>query len=721
MGDVIKSKKVLESASPFVFYTSSFPEPGGFRHALVEFCNGGLGASRNGPEGWRGQSVHRFLQSIFRDVNQLDFFLGQLEREGRVPEFEVAVKEGFFSVGWCQVSAKIIPMGHDEYYLQGFFFGLQRVKQQEQVLQEENKMLETILGGIGDAVCVYDRECNIIFQNPLHRKWFADPFPYMYFKRHGAGGAALKQGAADTFVETLRDGERNLHSLEITSYPLRNEAGEVFAGINVVRDRSPSTSLAAGPRETAPSRKEYSRSAALASILGESPAIKAVLQAMEKISQLDTVVFIQGETGTGKELVARGIQALSRRSRRPFVTINCGALTETLLDSELFGHKKGAFTGATTEKTGLFEAADGGTIFLDEIGEMSMGTQVKLLRVLQDGEVRKLGSTVSRKVDVRVITATHRDIQRLVAEKKFREDLFYRIHVFTILTPPLKERGEDILLLAHHFLDSFARRQNKAVRGISPEAAEVLMNHPWPGNVRELQNVIERSTILCDTGTLQVGDLPHSLFRPAPPPREPAADADNETLDDVYKKKILSSLNKNRWNKTRTAKHSPPRTSTSPAPLSGGKSRTCPSRPTDSPRPSRPTFSFANYCKNVIIQRFNHPIPADDAKNRGLSRHLRSGDQRASGYHAAGGEAFRPPDRRRGAQSQEEPDVSHRNAGPVHRRRHWQPRQRGGSAVRQPADPVYPDAEGLRHHQGVAGRQRFRVRTADGPHEPQPR
>ncbi|UCD12620.1 MAG: sigma 54-interacting transcriptional regulator [Nitrospinaceae bacterium] len=554
MIDARKSLRVLESASTFVFFTSSFYDPKGFRNARVEFSNGGLGAANNGKTGMGCSSVEEFLSQIFKDGRQLGFFLDQLEAEGRVPEFEVAVREGFFSVRWCQVSAKIIPLGEDEYYLQGFFVGLQRVKELQKTLHEENKMLEAILGGIGDAVCVYDRNCNVIFQSPLHEKWFDDPFPYMYFRRHGSGGKPLTQGTPETFHKTVRDREQNLLSLEITSYPIKNEIGEYFAGINVVRDCSLSLMLEAKSRELAKYKREHSRIEALAQILGESPAIKKVIRAVEKISKLDTVVFIQGDTGTGKELVARGIQALSRRSKQPFVTINCGALTETLLDSELFGHKKGAFTGAATEKIGLFEAADGGTIFLDEIGEMSMGTQVKLLRVLQDGEVRKLGSTVSRKVNVRVITATHRDIHQLVREKKFREDLFYRIHVFTIHTPSLKERGDDILLLAYHFLEDFSRRQNKSVRRISQEAARVLMNHSWPGNVRELQNVIERSTILCDTDTLQLGDLPYSLFKQAPSVQETPTDPDNETLDDVYKKKILASLKKNRWNKTLTAK-----------------------------------------------------------------------------------------------------------------------------------------------------------------------
>jgi len=550
MIDPGKTLRVLESASTFVFFTSSFQSAAEFRQARVEFSNGGLGVAGGGS--LRGQTAEAFLASIFKSEDQLTYFLDQLQSRGSVPEFEVAVKEGFFSVNWCQVSAKIIPLDEGECYMQGFFVGLNRVKEVERSLNEENKVLETILGGIGDAVLVYGGQGNIIFQSPLHEKWFHDPHPHMFFRQRN--GHDLNNAQPVTRHESRHDSDGNPLSLDITSYPIKNAAGEFFAGIEVVQKRT--QPVAALSHENGYNRPAPSNHAGGVNILGQSQAIKDVIFAMEKISQLDTVVFIQGDTGTGKELVARGIQALSRRRNRPFVTINCGALTETLLDSELFGHKKGAFTGASTEKTGLFEAADGGTIFLDEIGEMSMGTQVKLLRVLQDGEVRKLGSTVSKKVNVRVITATHRNIQKLVAEKKFREDLFYRIHVFTIHTPPLASRGEDILLLARHFLAEFARQQGKPVHHISDEAAKVLLAHPWPGNVRELQNAIERATILCDSGTLQVGDLPHSLFINSQETRDPSfsLSIENETLDDVFRKKILASLKKNRWNKTLTAK-----------------------------------------------------------------------------------------------------------------------------------------------------------------------
>lgn len=288
-------------------------------------------------------------------------------------------------------------------------------------------------------------------------------------------------------------------------------------------------------------------------ILGRSRAIKKIITSIEKISALDTVVFIQGETGTGKELIAKAIHNSSPRASKSMVTINCGALTETLLDSELFGHVKGAFTSADTETRGLFEAAEGGTIFLDEIGEMTLGTQVKLLRVLQDGEIRKLGSTVSKKINVRIITATHRDIETLIDEGKFREDLYYRIHVFTIHTPPLRDREDDILLLAENFLKEFSEKQNKNKPLISEQARKVLLTHAWPGNVRELRNVIERASVLCESNTLQVDDLLLSFSRNLEDKVKTNGGHANNLVENMNGK-ILACLEKNRWNKTITAK-----------------------------------------------------------------------------------------------------------------------------------------------------------------------
>ena len=288
-------------------------------------------------------------------------------------------------------------------------------------------------------------------------------------------------------------------------------------------------------------------------LVGQSAAMRDVRRLIDIAAPAKTTILVLGATGTGKELVARAIHKLSLRSGKPFLAINCGALSETLLDSELFGHTKGAFTGADSESIGLFEAADGGTLFLDEIGEMSTGTQVKLLRVLQDGEVRKLGATTSKKVNVRVITATHRDIAKLVVENKFREDLFYRIHVFAIRTPTLKERSGDILLLAENFLQEFAQQQNKIIRKISDEAILLLKTYSWPGNIRELRNIIERATILCESDVLQPSDFPVATLSNESGETLPALDT-QQTPDDPHKVKIIASLEKNQWNKTLAAK-----------------------------------------------------------------------------------------------------------------------------------------------------------------------
>ncbi|WP_224243612.1 sigma-54-dependent transcriptional regulator [Hyalangium gracile] len=243
-------------------------------------------------------------------------------------------------------------------------------------------------------------------------------------------------------------------------------------------------------------------------LIGQSSQMRAVFKLVETVSHSTATVLIQGESGTGKELVARAIHYRSQRKDKPFVAVNCSALTETLLESELFGHMKGAFTGATNNKKGLFEAADGGTIFLDEIGDVPPATQVRLLRVLQEGEVKRVGANEPVKVDVRVIAATHVDLSRAKSEGKFREDLFYRLNVITIDLPPLRDRPEDVPLLAHHFLKMYSAKLAKKVTGFTPRAMEALTVNRWTGNVRELENVIERAVVLTSNDLLDVEDLP---------------------------------------------------------------------------------------------------------------------------------------------------------------------------------------------------------------------
>jgi formate hydrogenlyase transcriptional activator len=241
-----------------------------------------------------------------------------------------------------------------------------------------------------------------------------------------------------------------------------------------------------------------------AGIVGQSRALREVLDLVDMVASTDSTVLLRGETGTGKELVAQAIHNRSRRRTKPFVKVNCAAIPAGLLESELFGYERGAFTGALVQKTGRLELADQGTLFLDEIGDIPLELQPKLLRLLQEREFERLGSTRTKQVNLRVIAATHRDLETMILQNQFRSDLYYRLNVVPIVIPPLRERTEDIPLLVRHFVRQFARKMNKAVGAISPETMEMLVQYPWPGNVRELQNILERAVVIHERGQLSV-------------------------------------------------------------------------------------------------------------------------------------------------------------------------------------------------------------------------
>jgi two-component system response regulator PilR (NtrC family) len=262
-----------------------------------------------------------------------------------------------------------------------------------------------------------------------------------------------------------------------------------------------------------------------AGIIGRTPVMLDVFRLIETVCRTNSTVLISGESGTGKELVARAMHTLSLRRDRPFVAVNCGAMPEALLESELFGHVRGAFTGADKDKRGLIEAADGGTVFLDEIGEMPPTMQVKLLRVLQERTYRRVGGTDEAPANIRVIAATNRPLPRLVGEGKFREDLFYRLNVIPVTMPGLRERPDDIPLIVDHFLSKYTREMGKSIEGFSPEAIEVLKAYPWPGNVRELENMVERAVALESTRRVEVTTLPANLREGRPATRLPAGGA----------------------------------------------------------------------------------------------------------------------------------------------------------------------------------------------------
>ena len=308
-------------------------------------------------------------------------------------------------------------------------------------------------------------------------------------------------GSGDLAVEALKRG-----AFDYLAKPF--QPSEVLLAIKKARERERLR------RANSLLRREVHRAVGDRPIVAASPLMIELLEMLERAAEYKATVLLTGESGTGKEVLAHAIHSQSGRRHLAFVAVNCGAIPEALLESELFGHSRGAFTGADRARRGLFVEADGGTLFLDEIGELPASLQVKLLRVLQEEEVRPVGESKSRSIDVRVIAATSRDLEREVAAGRFREDLFYRLDVFRLRVPPLRERREDVPLLVDHFLAMFRETLGKAVRTIADDALDRLVAHDWPGNVRELENVMERAMILCDGDRITLSELPDALAKP---------------------------------------------------------------------------------------------------------------------------------------------------------------------------------------------------------------
>lgn len=293
-------------------------------------------------------------------------------------------------------------------------------------------------------------------------------------------------------------------------------------------------------------------------IIGKSDSMQAVFAAIKAVAVGETTVLIQGESGTGKELVAGAIHYNSERRNNPFVGVNCSALTESLLESELFGHAKGAFTGAVRDRTGRFEDAHGGTLFLDEIGEITPFIQVKLLRVLQERVIERVGESRKRKIDIRIIAATNKDLYTLVKNGSFREDLYYRLKVFPILIPPLRKRREDIPLLISHFIHFQNQKTGNRIAGVSQSAMRILMDYTWPGNVRELENAIEHAFVLCDGGYMDIFDLPVEMrqfeYQPSPSRMVSTKPPGGQTGKKLTRETLLDLLNNCQWNKAEVSR-----------------------------------------------------------------------------------------------------------------------------------------------------------------------
>jgi PAS domain S-box-containing protein len=361
-------------------------------------------------------------------------------------------------------------------------------------------------------------------------------------------GCALKQtmksgrpivGRASVIVNA----EGRSIPVSVSTALVRDANNEIVGGVETFRDFSMVEEL----------RRELRGEVGIGDMVSSSAAMKKLFDIMPQIAAAsDSTVLIRGETGTGKELLARAIHSTSPRRKKPFVAVNCGALPDTLLESELFGYKAGAFTGATSEKPGRFAFADGGTIFLDEIGDVTPALQIRLLRVLQDKTFEPLGSSKPVTVDVRVIAATNKDLTSLVQSKEFRQDLFYRLNVVNLFLPPLRGRKEDIPLLAEHFIDRFRRTRGKNITGVDRETLSLLMSHDYPGNIRELENIIEHAFVLCPGHLIQPRHLPEELFSRLP--ATPALGGLDSTLKTVEAQILIQTLRQNQFNRQSAAR-----------------------------------------------------------------------------------------------------------------------------------------------------------------------
>ena len=330
--------------------------------------------------------------------------------------------------------------------------------------------------------------------------------------------------------------------ISVSTAVLRDSSGRFIGGVETFRDLSLVEEL----------RKELHSRFQMGDIISRSETMRSIFNILPQVAESSSTILIQGETGTGKELLARAIHHLSPRQRAPFVAVNCSALPDTLLESELFGYKTGAFTGATRDKPGRFALAQGGTLFLDEIGDITPAVQVRLLRVLQEKAFQPLGGTEMLNADVRVITATHKNLATEIANGTFRQDLYYRINVVKLDLPPLRKRKEDIPLLVDHFIHRLNRQQEKSITGVSRQLMPFLMAHNYPGNVRELENMIEHAFVLCREGQIEAHHLPPDFMNNAPP-AQPSRDM-NSALRTAEAQAILTALERNHYNRLATAR-----------------------------------------------------------------------------------------------------------------------------------------------------------------------
>ena len=420
-------------------------------------------------------------------------------------------------------------------------------------LFKESVRLRSILNSIADGVLTVDNNLVITGFNPAAEKITGYTEKEVLGKYcHSILGSEVcnrncpLRKTIET-GETITNFEMNFITAQerripvnVSTAPLIDENGEVIGGVETFRDLSVLKQL----------RDELKGKYSFRNIIGKNPGMQKIYNLIEVVSNSNSTVLITGETGTGKDLVARAIHYNSLRRAKPFIKVSCAALPETLLESELFGHKKGAFTGAVRDKPGRFQLADGGTIFLDEVGEIPLSIQVKLLRVIEEQEFEALGDTKSTKVDVRIIAATNRDLKEEIHEGRFREDLFYRLNVIPIHLPPLRERKDDIPLLVEHIIKTLNTREGRSIRSVSRETMELLLDYDWIGNVRELENAIEYAFVHCDGNIILPQHLPGDIRKL----KKEEVRIEGKTLEELEKEFIKKTLKANNFDKGKTAK-----------------------------------------------------------------------------------------------------------------------------------------------------------------------
>ncbi len=468
------------------------------------------------------------------------------------------------------------PFAHDEIQqitlsLIGKWNVERELEQSRRELAIGYQRLEAVLDATGEAMAMYDVAGRLAFANRRYEQVFGlresemkelspealDAHFRERFRRpylSGTAGTGLIEGGGELLEQDGADTASDKRLFYRGTAPVHDSTGEVMGKLYVYRDVSRELELERTKAELSFLRGGLETGGSFEGIIGASPSMQRIYTLMRQAAENEITVLLQGESGTGKELVAQSLHSNSARKAAPFVAINCAAIPETLIESELFGHERGAFTGATSQRIGAFERADGGTIFLDEIGDMRPDLQAKLLRVLQEREVQRVGGSAAIPIDVRVIAATNKNLDVAVRDGKFREDLLYRVAGFPIEIPPLRERRTDIALLADHFLNKHAGRTDSSVKGISTAAARLLIQYDWPGNVRELDHAIERAVLLEKTDVLQAESLPERLLLPDARARDSSMPASSLPLAEVERQALIEALRASGNNITQAAR-----------------------------------------------------------------------------------------------------------------------------------------------------------------------